>query len=606
MNNSFKTSMSSNEEQQYFKEMRKNNLLFEQKLQKLKQKANEFKQKETFQNNIKPIKNRKRDTFSPKIETNYQSLVSNYNRNINNNTSLDFSKQESNEIKSVFNKDYYMNNVSNISIKDFLFNDEDTFSNSNINKDNKIKELIKKNQDLKNELEYKNKIIESLEIKIETLKDKNNNNDKIEEMNFELGHLTREIEEKNQKIENYEINQKNLNYKLDNLLLQNKNLTNKEKKLTDKNDYLMSTMDKMKEDNEALNKKINKLEKLNKNLLKDYEELNNDFNKIRLEKEKYESSSDEQKRKISELTKEVKDLRNLLKNYLNNKNNSENEEESEFNIKVNLVNSRSCQTRKNNMKFNDGFSEYEIKSDNNLFDRNQNNFNTNISDRYRKIFDYKDDDFNTFINHSNLNKRYSNKFSNERCKIRSTSEEANKLIEDTNIRSSSLEQRSKKNYFDTEIKENKYNGAENNNLISKNGNYKNNNLSARNIFSAKKNSMEYNYTNNSKKKFFLSSKKIKDPRTKELFDYEGYEGFNCFPCERTVKKNKKEIDELNNELNSLLKNKNIIESSLNKLPSKVKSINIMRQKRELNNKIKITENKINEIRFKIKKLMKGT
>ena len=186
MNNSFKTSMSSNEEQQYFKEMRKNNLLFEQKLQKLKQKANEFKQKETFQNNIKPIKNRKRDTFSPKIETNYQSLVSNYNRNINNNTSLDFSKQESNEIKSVFNKDYYMNNVSNISIKDFLFNDEDTFSNSNINKDNKIKELMKKNQDLKNELEYKNKIIESLEIKIETLKDKNNNNDKIEEMNFEL------------------------------------------------------------------------------------------------------------------------------------------------------------------------------------------------------------------------------------------------------------------------------------------------------------------------------------------------------------------------------------------------------------------------------------
>ena len=118
--------------------------------------------------------------------------------------------------------------------------------------------------------------------------------------------------------------------------------------------------------------------------------------------------------------------------------------------------------------------------------------------------------------------------------------------------------------------------------------------------------MEYNYTNNSKKKFFLSSKKIKDPRTKELFDYEGYEGFNCFPCERTVKKNKKEIDELNNELNSLLKNKNIIESSLNKLPSKAKSINIMRQKRELNNKIKITENKINVIRFKIKKLMKGT
>ena len=606
MNNSFKTSMSSNEERQYLKEMRKNNLLFEQKLQKLKQKANEFQQKEKYQNNIKPIKNRKKDVFSPKIETNYQSSVSNYNRNMNNNTSFDFSKQESNEIRSVFNKEYCMNNVSNISIKDFLFNDEDIFNNSNLNKDNKIKELMKKNQELKNELEYKNQMIESLELKIETLKEKNNNNDKIEEMNFELGHLTREIEEKNQKIENYEINLKNLNFKIDNLLLQNKNLTNKEKKLTDKNDYLMSTLDKMKEDNEALNKKINKLEKLNKNLLKDYEELNNDFNKIRTEKEKIESLSDEQKRKISELSKEVKDLRNLLKNYLNNKNNSDNEEENEFNIKVNLVNAKSCQTRKNNVKFNEGLSDYEIKSSNNFFERNQKNCNSNISDRYRRIFDYKDDDFNTFISNSNNNKRYSNKFSDERFKMRTNSEEATKYMEETNFRSNSLEQRPKKNYFDTEIKENKYNGAENNNLFSKNAEDKSNHFSARNIFGLKKNSIENNNTNNSKKKNLFSSKKVKDPRTKELFDYEGYEGFNCFPCERTAKKNKKEIDELNNELNSLLKNKNIIENNLNKLPSKVKSINIMRQKRELNNKIKITENKINEIRFKLKKLMKGT
>ena len=101
------------------------------------------------------------------------------------------------------------------------------------------------------------------------------------------------------------------------------------------------------------------------------------------------------------------------------------------------------------------------------------------------------------------------------------------------------------------------------------------------------------------------TKKIKDPRTKEIFDYDGYEGFECFPCERTNKKNKKEIDELNNELSLLLKNKNILESNLNKLPMKVKSINTIRQKRELNNKIKITDKKINEIRFKLKKLNKG-
>ena len=110
--------------------------------------------------------------------------------------------------------------------------------------------------------------------------------------------------------------------------------------------------------------------------------------------------------------------------------------------------------------------------------------------------------------------------------------------------------------------------------------------------------------NNIKKSYLLSSKKVKDSRTKEYFDYEGYEGFNCFPCERPIKKNKKEIDELNNELNQLLKSKNILESNINKLPGKIKNINGMRQKRELNIKIKTTENKINEIRLKIKKLMK--
>ena len=596
MNNFFKNSLTNKEEQQYLKEMRKNSLLFEQKLHNLKKKANEFQQKEKLQYNIKPIKNRKRGLFSPKIESNYHSLLSNYNRNINNNTSFDFSKQESNEIKSVNNKEYNINNVSNISIKDFLFNDEDVFNISNMNKDNKIKELMKKNQELKNELDYKNQIIESLKIEMESLKENNCNSDKIEEMQFELGHLTREIEEKIQKIENYEINQKNLEFKIENLILQNKSLTTKDKKLMDKNDYLMSTLDKMKEENETFNKKMNKLEKLNKNLLKDYEELNTDFNKIKIQKEKIESISEEQKRKISELNKEVKDLRNLLKNYLN-KNNSENEEESENNIKVNLINSKSCNTRKNN-KIRDDFSDYEIKSDYNVLERNSVGLETNLSDRYRKNMEYKE---NNCISNS-YNKRNIKRFTNSNYEINTNIEEENKLLEDINIRSSSLKQRPKKNYFDTEIKEIKYNGAERNNLFCNDGDDKSNHFSSKNIFGAKRRLGEI--SNISRKSNLVSNKKIKDTKTKEYFDYEGYEGFDCFPCERPLKKNKKEIDELNNELNQLFKNKNILESNMNRLPGKIKSLNGLRQKRELNNKIKKTDNKINEIRLKLKRLIK--
>ena len=122
--------------------------------------------------------------------------------------------------------------------------DDESFNDNSIRKDYKIKELIKKNNQLKNEIEYKNNIIESLEKEIKQLKENKNNNTGnninnnnvdtqnklIDEINFELGKLTREIEEKNQKIDNYEINNKNLNIKIENLILQNENLSNREKK----------------------------------------------------------------------------------------------------------------------------------------------------------------------------------------------------------------------------------------------------------------------------------------------------------------------------------------------------------------------------------------
>jgi hypothetical protein len=98
------------------------------------------------------------------------------------------------------------------------------------------------------------------------------------------------------------------------------------------------------------------------------------------------------------------------------------------------------------------------------------------------------------------------------------------------------------------------------------------------------------------------AKEASDIRDTDYYEYEGYEGFNCFPCERKQKRNKKEIDELNNDLNILLKSKNILENKLIKLPGQSKTLNNIRQKKELNNKIIQTENQINEIRTRLKQL----
>ena len=52
-------------------------------------------------------------------------------------------------------------------------------------------------------------------------------------------------------------------------------------------------------------------------MLKDYEELRNNFSKIKSQKEKIENLSDEQKNKISDLNKEIKTLHNLLEKKIN-------------------------------------------------------------------------------------------------------------------------------------------------------------------------------------------------------------------------------------------------------------------------------------------------
>ena len=52
----------------------------------------------------------------------------------------------------------------------------------------------------------------------------------------------------------------------------------------------------------------------------------------------------------------------------------------------------------------------------------------------------------------------------------------------------------------------------------------------------------------------------------------------------------------------LLKKKNILENNLMKLPGQSKTLNDVRRKKELNKKIIQTENKINEIRVRLKQL----
>ena len=205
--------------------------------------------------------------------------------------------------------------------------------------------------------------------------------------------------------------------------------------------------------------------------------------------------------------------------------------------------------------------------------------------------EYEDNEYYSYIKKNN-----NNRLKNKNYKTINAHEEERRYsqIVDEN---SPIKKNKNKNYYDMEEQDDIYNGIENDE-------YLNHNYSTRNIFTGNKNVKRKlgEYISDQKQRKKMNGNQFKESRNNDFMDYDGYEGFNCFPCERKQKMNKLEIDELNNDLNMLLKKKNIMENNLIKLPGQSKSINNIRQKKELNNKIKQTENKINEIRVKLKKL----
>ena len=142
------------DEEQYIKDMKFNTLIFEQKLQKLKKKAKELQQKDKERIKYKKKvlkKNIDKKYYStaekPKtIEVNNQYSKTSQNHTINNNSTNNYSRKESKEIKSTINNpEFSIINDANTSISNMYYTiDDDFFNDNSIRKDYKIRELIKK------------------------------------------------------------------------------------------------------------------------------------------------------------------------------------------------------------------------------------------------------------------------------------------------------------------------------------------------------------------------------------------------------------------------------------------------------------------------------
>ena len=517
---------------EYFQEMERNTAIFEEKLRNLNAKTKAFNE-------------------SQQLGTEFHDQNFEYETNSDANN---FQYDYNNNIYSSGNH----NNDANKTPKKFLTQNESPkkFKNDD--------EFLKKINQLMSEIEYKDNIIDDLQKKIAILREKNISleeqnlklvqnqipQENLDQMNFEMGRLSKELENKEKIINEMIFNEKTLNNKIENLILQNQNLTNKQEKLNDENEQLQSSNEKLKDEISMNHQKILTLEKINKISTRDYETLNHEFMSLKEDKQKFENLYYGQKEKIFNYQKEINSLQQIVDDTLNKK----------------------CRYKDNGIIINN--EEYNTEN--------------TLPTKYKKV---------------NFNKKSKNDSNNTNISISSIPSSCyneNNLYQNPNrsqiINSNYLPQRNHKNpicaiNFKSKninnrcntINDGSENGGQDDECLSKSSC----NVSKKRKSNSSINPSEKNYKNNFN------------------YRYEGYDGFNYFTCDKKLKLNKNEIEELNMKLNFLMNEKMKLENEIMKLPEQSRTISDLKKKKELNNSIKETENRINEIKIRLKKLTRG-
>ena len=340
--------------------------------------------------------------------------------------SIKGNKKEENDDKLLLQKDLQIKKLKKI-IEELKNNSEiNEIKNKNKyydsilkNKENKINELSKnindlkeENTTLKNNLNEKIKELNEIKIRNDLLqKDEKYNNIENEDLKIKLNKISEEkvnkeriIEELNEDIENLkemneynkkEINEKNSNLeKMSNAINE---LENKYKVILLKNEELKKDNDKLYSDNVKLKKNVNKLNEDLENEQNLKEDLENKNNKIeeknaQLSNDKkelvekmisIEDNNNKTKNEIEKLKKINDELMEQVKNYQNNNYSEQGGLNIQSNIKNSLLNTPISTNNGNNIKENEKEEDikFENSSDNNnMFDveNNKNNDNNEL------------------------------------------------------------------------------------------------------------------------------------------------------------------------------------------------------------------------------------
>ena len=483
--------------------------------------------------------------------------------------------------------------------------------NVNINQNNYTEEeqdiyFISKIRQLQKDLKYKSDLIMDLQDKIKEKDDRyvRMTREELNELYDRLKNSELQKEEKLKQIQKLETVNYNQKVIIENLQAQIGKLKKESKSKKDDINELNIVIDKLKYDEDSYAQKINRLENLNKNSVKNFEILREDLEKVKNEKKRLEKIIEEQRAIMDKDRSHINTLRKFICEDEKTLNRMYDDKLLDYNDnvykKVRGGRNKSQEVRKYNTERKNRYFDNEDNRD-----YNGNKYYNDNNKDYNDNEDYNDNNYNKYYNDNDYNDNGERMADNG---INGNVNENEKNNEDRGI-ITSYEYKTKgssKNKLDLsqDLNQDFIKKKKKLKSLKKSKSRKKDNERTVSSFKNRIKRAIDDENEDNKEVFYNTFTNLNDSNTSTNKDnnnlYEKELGY--FPCEQHLLGKQDEIKKLESELDVLLKEKNDIENEILKMPEHPKTLQEIKNKKIMNDKLSLAESNLNKVRTKLRKI----
>ena len=475
--------------------------------------------------------------------------------------------------------------------------------------------FISKIRELQKDIKYKTDLIIDLQNKLKQKDDdfiKVTKNE-IDDLKSQVKKVNKEKEEKMREIQRLETENYNQKQIIEHFESQSEAIKSKNEAKKDEIENLNTIIDKLKIEDDDNKDKIKRLEILNQNTLKDYDTLKLDFNKLKNEKKDLEKTIEDQKLEMENYRKHIDTLRKVIvEDTEGNKLNKKIDE----NNKIISKNKNMLETKRK--KLTKKLSHKKINTKNNKTTPKKSDVTKQTYSSELKRVDSKKDDLNKTFTKENtaietINDNLNKSFRNDSKKVKFKEEDDKDFDRDNNEATT---------YYRSSRKELNRNNSDLSDRVKKvilpfNQSLQNIDLNSLNFNPHKRERDNKSVTLRRRINRNIIRDDDEDEENRDRF-YKTYSNFNeirnmpntfreeneyqYFPSQRYLVERNDELNNLEVELDLLLKEKNNLDNEIMKLPEHPRTLRELKIKRALIDKSALNESSINSIKLRIRRI----